>query len=440
MSYYASDRSEGGIRPADIVSVLIIVAIAAGAAWYMIRDRDYPLRLSAMGHAGLIAWLRDQGIEAREARGLPVTPDKVGLRVLALHDTDLATDFEPPTDKADYLATGTEYDIEAGTILRKINSLPSVIIAPKWSRAARHSGFLDPSLLLPEDEASRPFLQLNVMEEPFRRPTAKLLEISAPEDADGTARAITLYAPQLFAREVPAGCTSLLGGAIGHVVIECEGHERSFIAVSDPDLLNNHGLALGENAAVSADLIRDWAEGLPVLIDTTAHLFTEETLPEVPRRAWSDLLRLFAYPFTILWAAGGLVLVLALWRSWFRFGPPVAVFDDRIGASKTVSIGAKARLLRMTGNDIALFETYIAARIRQLEEALFGGNTLAGDPIRRIFSLVERRDPALARDFGAAAAAARTPTPGTPETGLMDLAENFERQTERVLNEFGRTA
>ncbi|MHA3914216.1 hypothetical protein [Halovulum sp. GXIMD14793] len=440
MSYYAADRSEGGIRAADILSVLIIVAVAAAAAWYMIRDRDYPLQSSAMGHAGLIAWLRDQGLEAREARGLPITPEKVGLRVLPVHDTDLTRNFEAPTDKRSYLASGTEYDISAGTILRKINSLPSVIIAPKWSRAARHSGFADPSLLLPVADASRPFLQLNVMEEPLTRPDAKMLELSGPADQKGKAQAATLYAPQLFARTVPAGCISLLGGPLGHAVIECDGHKRSFIAVSDPDIFNNHGLSLGRNADIVANLIGEWSGGLPVLIDTTSEVFVKETPQRAARREWSDLLRLFDYPFSVLWAAAGVLMMLALWRSWLRFGPAVSVYDDRIGASKAVSIDAKARLLRMTGNDSALFETYITARIRQLEDALFGTSALAEDPVRRIFSLVERRNPDLARAFGTAAAAAQTPSPETSEAGLLELAETFERQTEQVLNEFGRSA
>ncbi len=440
MSYYSTDSRESGIKPADIISVLLIVVLAVAASWYMMGQRDYPLRQSAMGHVGLIAWLRDQGLEAREARGLTVTPDKVGMRILAIHDTDLARAFAAPADKADYLATGTEYDIRASTVLQKINLLPSVIIAPKWSRAARHSGYADASLLLPVDVASRPFLQLNVMEKPFQRPTPKLLEMSAPSTVDGPAQSVTLYSPQLFHRDVPEGCTSLLGGAIGHLIIECEGHNRSFIAISDPDFLNNHGLALGQNAAIAATMIGQWANELPVIVDTTTRLFTEDTLPELPQRAWTDLLRLFSYPFTILWAAAGMVLALALWRSWYRFGPPIPAFVDGLGASKATSIEAKARLLRLTGNDTALFETYIAARIRALEEAIFGINTVAADPVRRIFTLLEGRNHELAIDFGKATAAAQTPTPGTPETGLLDLAEQFERQTERVLNELGRSS
>ena len=427
-----------GIRGSDLVSVLVILALAASVSWYLIRDREYSLQQSAMGYSGLIAWLRNDGIEAREARGLPLTPNKAGLRILALFDTNLLADFVPPTDQTAFLATGTEYDITAPIILRKINTLPSVIIAPKWSRAARHSGFAHTSLLLPIDEASKPFLQLNVMEAPLRRPNARFMEFTAAGDPENP-KSATLYAPQLFAPEVPAGCASILGNALGHLIIECEGYLRKFLAISDPDLMNNHGLRLGKNAELASDLIRSWSNDLPVLVDATTYLFTEERLPETPQRQWSDLLRLFNYPFSILWAGCALLVALALWRSWWRFGQPVQVFDDRIGASKSVSITAKARLLRMSGNDVALFEAHVAGRLRLLEETLFGRDTHTSDPIRRIFLLIERRDDDLAASFAKAAIAAQTPTPGTSAARLLELAVEFEKQSTRVMNEFRRS-
>lgn len=422
-----------------LISIALIFALAIGVSLYLTQDRERPLDQSAMGHSGLITWLRAGGIEARSATGFAVTPDKVGLRILPLHDTDLTRDFVQPTEKSMFLRSGTEYDISLGIVRRKLELLPSLIIAPKWSRTVRYSGFAHESLLLSVNDASRPFRQFGITGKPLLRPGVRQLEISA-NIGDGRILSATLFAPQLFANSLPPDCRSIVSNALGHLIIRCDGNARPFYALADPDLMNNHGLMLGQNAELIKHLIVEWSDGKPVLADATSKIFTTPSLPLLPKREWSDLLRLFSYPFSILWGGICLITFLALWRTWLRFGPPVRVFDDNLGASKSVSIAAKARLLRLSGDNQKLFAVHIMTRLRLIEETLFGRDTIAKDPVKRIFLLIRRRDPELADGFGVAATAALTPDIGMSPAELLKLVDKFEEETEKVLHEFGRTS
>ena len=203
--------------------------------------------------------------------------------------------------------------------------------------------------------------------------------------------------------------------------------------LSDPDLMNTHGLARGENLALAQALIERIAADGPVRIDTTDFIFSYLSQAPLPAREWTDLLRFFSYPYGIAWIGLGALTVLLLWRAGVRFGPARRIFDDRLGAARRTSIAAKAQILRMAGNDRRLFSTHIANRLRRIERALFGGNA-PGDPVPRIVTLLERSDPDLASGFAQAAGAATTPGPELSPAQLTALLEKFERQADRLFD------
>ena len=173
-------------------------------------------------------------------------------------------------------------------------------------------------------------------------------------------------------------------------------------------------------------------------MDTLPFEFAYLDRAEPYRRDWADLLRLFDWPFGLVWAGFGLLTLLALWRSWVRFGPPRKVFDDSLSAARAVSIAAKARILRMTGNDQRLFAAHIDGRIRMIASELAGSHADPRDPLKQITGLLGRRNPQGAQAFAAAAYAALGATPETPQQRLVGLLEDFEYEAERVLHEFGR--
>jgi len=440
----SAGSSPGVRRPGGEAIALAVFALAAIAlAWFLSRDSEIPLPRSAMGHQGVVTWLKEQQIEARYATGAGVQASTIGLRILPVLDTDLDEVFVRPDTREEYLKTGTEVDLyhwddapNSSILTEKASLIPSLIIAPKWTRAARHSGYAHPSLLLPADRPAHVFRSLVLFDGDIVRSDAQLRDFPA---RIGTFEGdVTLYAPQLFPAELKPGCEALIATREGVLLAKCTRDGTTFHALSDPDLMNNHGLALGQNAAFAAALVTDLTREGPVLLDTYPYVFAYLDRSEPYRRDWADLLRLFAWPFSLVWFGFALLMALALWRSWIRFGPPKKIFDDSLSAARNVSIAAKARILRMTGNDARLFETHIKGRVRMIASELAGPHANASDPLRQITELLSRRDSQSGQAFAQAAYAALAATNDTSQQQLVTLLENFEREAERVLHEFGR--
>ena len=90
----------------------------------------------------------------------------------------------------------------------------------------------------------------------------------------------------------------------GPLLVRCRKDGQDIFALSDPDVLNNHGLRLGDNAAFARTLVNDLADGAPVLLDTYDFLVIDREREPYKKREWSDLLRFFEWPLTLLWVCG----------------------------------------------------------------------------------------------------------------------------------------
>src|SRR5262249_12555817 len=85
---------------------------------------------------------------------------------------------------------------------------------------------------------------------------------------------------------------------------EGAGDRPQVVAVADPDLLNNHGLGLGENAAVFYQLLATALEAKGVVFDETIHGFNRT------RGLIAEALR---FPMVLGVMQGLLLLGLVLW-------------------------------------------------------------------------------------------------------------------------------
>ncbi|MSU88108.1 hypothetical protein GE300_00585 [Rhodobacteraceae bacterium 2CG4] len=414
-------------RGAELAAIVAVAVVALSVGWMVARGGQVPVERSAVGLRGLVSWMRGQDAEIRYASFGTVAPGSVGLRVIPVLDTDLDAEFSRPEARRDWLMTGTERDLSRGVLIRKAALLPSLVVLPKWTRAVRHTGYAHESLLLPGADAAAAARAFDALPAPLLRPGGVLRF-----DAGGGYGGL-LYEPQLFAPRLAAGCAPELSAGPGHLLIRCDRGGGPVWLLSDPDLINNHGLRLAGNADAAAQLLTRIAGGGPILIDTTNHIFTLADAPAVRRRGWADLARFFAWPHVLAWFGLGALTALLLWRSWVRFGPAQVLYDDRPGAARSVSIAAKARILRMAGNDPRLFAAHVENRLRRVERRLFG-QAGSAEPAARIAEFVARTDPELAKGFKHAAAAAMTPGTGTPPAQLLTLLDGFEQQAERVLN------
>jgi hypothetical protein len=102
--------------------------------------------------------------------------------------------------------------------------------------------------------------------------------------------------------------------------------------------------------------------------------------------------------------------------------------DDGLEQSKTVSIDAKARLLRLSGNDGRMVAEFVRARLDALSEASLG----TGGSHDRLFTLLARRDAALASQFRNTCAQLMTHGTAMPKHELNQHLATFRDLLERL--------
>lgn len=428
------------------LALLALLAVAAALIVLFVRPPP-PLERSAIGYDGLARWLtaQDMPVEVFGGAG-PLASDGVGLRILALYDSDpteiVALSPETPFDR-DLLADMSF--VTAPTIAAKVADIPTVIIWPKWRdgvrlRGVRHRELLinagagDPPVeLVLEGSAERVLREAGFVAEdsdeartgeaeeitivesetgadaaddgepaapdplvwprllPVGGDVRRIEEISAPGRLGGRVR---LAAPQYA--QAGEACEALVGDAMLGLVFECRWGEVMFWVVSDPDLLNNHGLTDPANrrfATALVERLRGEAAAGAVLIDYSTHNWVIDGEPR--GRELSDLLRYFQAPFIWLWLAAALMFAAAVWRGAVREQPLATVFAFGHGATRRIAFQAQARLMRATGRDGALLRALAAARAAALCDVMLGRDERGGARTERMLVQLTRRDESL---------------------------------------------
>lgn len=163
------------------------------------------------------------------------------------------------------------------------------------------------------------------------RATARLLSPQVLDDSDSD-----ILEPLFRTKE------GVLVGRLHHP----EDARSDVWIVSDPDLLNNHGIGQGDNAVIVHQLIVRELGAVSVEVDEIVHGH-ERTLS-----FYAEMLRL---PLVLSVAHGALVLVLALWAGMGRFGKPRAapprVLPGKLELIETTSslLGHRGRSLHSAG-------------------------------------------------------------------------------------------
>ncbi len=423
--------------PASLLAIAIGALVIAGIVYLSAQARQASLHRSQVGFAGLENWLDGNDIETLTfTGGGALRPDDIGLRILPLFDADLLSwDDDDPKTGAEILQQKTEFNIVRRIVNEKLTVAPTLVILPKWRRAVRTKGIAHPAFLIPRDDVERVQKQIANVTGSLVRPSDTYAETSVVYD--GKSFDVGLYQPQ-FTKQ--SGCQPILGEDNAMLLGKCEYEDSEFWLLSDPDLLNAHGLKLGENARLARQVVADLAGDSRVIIDLTSAIFiTEYTEPK--RRSWSELGRFFAFPFSTIWIGFALLSALFLWRAWVRYGPIIRLFEDQPRASKTNSIDATARLLRLSGHDRELLQSHIAARCRILATDLLGPHRNPGtEPVGELVRIVARKSPELSQKLTRASSALQNENTDLSEAELLRRLDEFETLCERILHEFGRSS
>jgi hypothetical protein len=366
--------SDGQKIGADKLILGVLAVLIIGALFYVTSQRQQALRGSPVGLNGLQVWLSSQEQESQSfVGGWRLNTDTIGLLVVPLYDTDLTADRDLPQSQQELIVQQDEYDLLLNVVQDKAREVPTLLVLPKWRSGMRLTGLVHPLLLVDRDKLAQTLdgvlnvdeLKLSYGRQPFASFPYQL--------SNGENQEATTYAAQMFSAQ---GCAPILGTdeamILGSCPLAVAGLEATVLVLSDPDLINNHGLALGDNAFVVADLFARFAADKSVIIDYSRDNWLTRIEDQVQRdRTWDDLKRFFAPPFALMWIGFLIAAFLTLWRAALRFGP-LHPEHNSIGASKMMAIDARARLMRLSNRDGALVTDYSKARLAATATALFG--------------------------------------------------------------------
>jgi hypothetical protein len=168
----------------------------------------------------------------------------------------------------------------------------------------------------------------------------------------------TLAQPQLF---TASGVTPLVAGKEGILIGEVDYGLRKILILADPDLIANHGLHRGDNAALALAMTESVAPaGSVVVFDVTWRVETEP--PDV-------LAFLFDLPFVIVIAQIVLLCVLLGWAAAARFG--TALDLPRPIATGSASLIANTSALLILGGHLrGMLSRYGEAVVRDVARRL----------------------------------------------------------------------
>ncbi|MEM6421547.1 MAG: hypothetical protein AAF698_03080 [Pseudomonadota bacterium] len=409
-----------------------LLAIMLLGAWMLSGSDERQLSRSAVGFDGLAAWLRASEVSARTFRGFPqIDPAAVDLRLLPLYDPDPHRRNEAPTTPEASFAAETERDISASILVQKLSLMPTVLILPKWRRGMRLAKAAHPALLVEPAAPSAMLAELVPGIGPLTRSQETSQRI---ETTHGDAE---IYLPQTVA----AGpCTPIFGDREEMLFGRCplRGEDETdwskdgFWLLTDPDLLNNHGLTRGDNAAIAAAIPGTLGASRPV-VDYTAHLWANRQRDE--GRQWSDLLEFIGWPFTPFWIGLAAFSVLGLWTGAVRSAPAIEDADLGLAASKAVAIASKARLLRAAGHDAALVGVWLDSRLAAAASALSPSHHVSAEPDSVVLARLAQADPAEATEVKGVLAALRSgiASPQPDPAALLAGASRVDAVIARIL-------
>ena len=330
-------------RTTAIIIAVALVSLGAAAALTIMGDdlnESAPsagadsYSVSAIGHRGLVDILEKLDIPVLKSRGNSSDKAKNGVLLV----------LEP-----------TVSDAASKQRLRDlVKAAPRVIVVlPKWyGSAAVGSEWIDDANQLPPSEVE------DVLEALDLEYTPSISRLGKGNDFRGddlTKSPIIRHEPQLV--DVGENFEPLVRDAQGYALLFRSG---KVYVLSDPDVMNNHGLRKAENALFSVNLIEKVRNGGPVIIDEVVHGYAQQ--PSLMRT-------LFRFPLVLATLQVLICALLAIWAAMVRFGPRKAAAPP-IAPGKDFLIQNTAALLHYGGHHADALRRYLLQSIAAVRHAL----------------------------------------------------------------------
>jgi uncharacterized protein DUF4350 len=164
--------------------------------------------------------------------------------------------------------------------------------------------------------------------------------------------------------------TGLVGGL--QPLVRCDGgilvawrpateESPQLVLISDPDLLNNHGLGRGDNAAVVFELLTRSLGATGVVFDETIHGF---------HRKQGLLAEALGFPMVLGVVQGLVLLGVVLWAGMGRFGKPLPP-PAPLAAGKEILIDNTAQMLSSGGHAADCLARYFRQTTRAVAAHYF---------------------------------------------------------------------
>lgn len=416
-----------------IAGPLIGVGIAALVVALLFLAGGGPNRrldASVMGTDGLAHWLKQHGTEVRSShpRMNPLPADH-SLAILPLYDTDLLDQPVEPRNDDERMADTSPRAAEQWLVEDMLSKMPVVVALPKWRYGFALTAIAHEQTQIPPREVEGLMRQLGLGGLRLRPIRNDVTEGRMIGELDSENLRLALFRAQVFDRDtLPGHCLEVIGTEEGALLLTCKPTGERLVSywLSDPDLISNHGLSLGDHAEAALQWItrlRGQNTKPLLLAREPVWLRYEDNSPEPHERTTDDLARFFQWPLSALWLMGSAVLALAFWRGMRRFGAARGPQIDHTASSRRAAIAAKARLLRLSGADARMAAEHIRARMQDMAGQALGPASANDAGVARWLALLDRRDPGLGRDLRETAARF---TPDLPHADLTRLLDQFQ--------------
>jgi hypothetical protein len=301
---------------------------------------------SAIGHRGAIKLLRNLDIPVVVSQSNSAAKAKGGLLVIA---EPLVTD-----------------ETSADRFIAMVHSAERVLVVlPKWwtTPSSSHKEWANDVNLVPTEDVAAVLEKLSLDEAMVARADEPIAPVAVPGDPlPGMLPEVTIQhaAQTLDGGYFEDSLAADPGGTAGTLVGWTTVGDTRVTVLTDPDVMNNHGLDEGKNARFLVGLVDKLRNGGPVVFDEIAHGYTLE--PSI----WKLM---FQWPLVLATLQALICILVIVAATAGRFGPPART-ERPYAAGKDFLIRNTAALLRYGGHDAEALYRYFTVTVQQVRAVL----------------------------------------------------------------------